>query len=307
MNATPKRQAGVFVPLFALKGNGDQGIGDTRAMKEMVDWCSENRLTVLQILPINETSGDNSPYNAVSSVALEPTTLSVRPEDIPGLSEELYAELLGRHDLRAVDPDTVAYGILRAFIRDMGFHAMDELDTEEEAGFSEFSQQNQYWLNDYIMFRALMEQYGGSPVWTTWNEEHKSPQQASRWYARLVGEKKLEFDRLLRYYSFLQWVLDLQWAEVSRYATEKGVGIMGDIPFGVSRNSADVWASPDWFNLEWSGGAPPESQFQGDKFIRVWGQNWGIPPYHWDRMERQTTSGGGAGWSMLPDILTFFE
>ena len=128
MNTSPKRQAGIFVPLFALKGTGDQGIGDTRTMKEMIDWCRENQLSVLQILPINETSGDNSPYNAVSSVALEPTTLSVRPDDVPGLSDELYQRLLRQHKIKSSKGDTVAYNILRPFIREMAFEAMDLLD-----------------------------------------------------------------------------------------------------------------------------------------------------------------------------------
>jgi 4-alpha-glucanotransferase len=280
-----KRKAGVFVPLFALKGSEDQGVGDTRAMKEMIDWCHERQLSVLQILPINETSGDNSPYNAVSSVALEPTTLSVRPGDVPGLSQQLYEEMKCKHALDSLGTDTVVYSRLRPFIRDVGFHAMDALNSDEEAAFLSFCESHEAWLYDYSLFRSLMEWNAGSPVWMDWREEHRSPHQASRWHSHLEEVEKNRLDRLIRYFSFLQWVLDLQWCDVKQYAAKRGVGLMGDIPFGVSRHSVDVWASPDWFNLEWSGGAPPEPSFQGDTFIRRWGQNWGIPPYHWDRME----------------------
>ena len=59
---------------------------------------------------------------------------------------------------------------------------------------------------------------------------------------------------------------------------------MGDIPFGVSYYSADVFARPDEFALDWSGGAPPEPYFKDDEFTQKWGQNWGIPLYRWDRM-----------------------
>ncbi len=286
MNTTPERQAGVFVPLFALRGKEDQGIGDTRAMKEMIDWCADHQLSVLQILPINETSGDNSPYNAVSSVALEPTTLSVRPDDVPGLSQEVYQQIKSRHALEQVDVHTVSYSLLRAFIREVALSAMDSLKDQEEVAFAEFREQEESWLYDYAVFRSLMDWHDGSPVWTSWPDQHRSPQQAFQWLAHLEEEPKNQFELTIRYYSYLQWVLHLQWNEVSQYAAQKFVGIMGDIPFGVSRNSADVWATPDWFNLEWSGGAPPEPAFQGDKFIREWGQNWGIPPYHWDRMEQ---------------------
>jgi 4-alpha-glucanotransferase len=56
---------------------------------------------------------------------------------------------------------------------------------------------------------------------------------------------------------------------------------MGDVPFGVSYYSADVWAEPEIFNHEWSGGAPPEPLFTADAFTQKWGQNWGIPLYRW--------------------------
>jgi 4-alpha-glucanotransferase len=59
---------------------------------------------------------------------------------------------------------------------------------------------------------------------------------------------------------------------------------MGDIPFGVSYYSADVFGRPNEFALEWCGGAPPEPYFKDDKFTQKWGQNWGIPLYRWDVM-----------------------
>jgi len=68
------------------------------------------------------------------------------------------------------------------------------------------------------------------------------------------------------------------------YAEERGVALMGDIPFGVSYCSADVFARPDEFVLDWFGGAPPEPTFKDDAFTQKWGQNWGIPLYRWDRM-----------------------
>ena len=72
--------------------------------------------------------------------------------------------------------------------------------------------------------------------------------------------------------------------EIKSYAEERGVALMGDIPFGVSYYSADVFARPDEFALDWSGGAPPEPYFKDDEFTQKWGQNWGIPLYRWDEM-----------------------
>src|SRR5881628_1984976 len=81
MNLSPeKRIAGVLVPLFALRGENDLGIGDLGALREFIDWIAEIGFTLVQLLPINETGADNSPYNAISAIAIEPTTLYLGPD-----------------------------------------------------------------------------------------------------------------------------------------------------------------------------------------------------------------------------------
>src|SRR5215467_11843060 len=88
MNLSPeKRIAGVLVPLFALRGENDLGIGDIGALREFVDWIATIGFKLVQLLPINETGADNSPYNAISAMAVEPTTLRLAPgspEDLTG-------------------------------------------------------------------------------------------------------------------------------------------------------------------------------------------------------------------------------
>jgi 4-alpha-glucanotransferase len=86
------------------------------------------------------------------------------------------------------------------------------------------------------------------------------------------------------FFCYVQWVAHQQWRAIKSYAEERGVALMGDIPFGVSYYSADVFARPDDFVLDWCGGAPPEPYFKDDAFTQKWGQNWGIPLYRWDRM-----------------------
>ena len=63
------RTAGLLVPVFAMRHEDDLGIGDTRAVKEAIDFCARNSFQVLQLLPIHETFGDHSPYNPISSRA----------------------------------------------------------------------------------------------------------------------------------------------------------------------------------------------------------------------------------------------
>jgi len=279
------RKCGVFVPLFALRGGDDRGIGDTRALKEMIAWCGRHHLSVLQILPVNETSGDNSPYNAISSVALEPTTLSLRVVDIPGLSESHLRSVCERHPLPESFRHSVPYGRVRARVREATWEAMDHLPAEEEASLGAFRQTEKEWLEPYVHFRALMEWNGENPVWQSWPQEHRNPEWILNWRDSLEASQQTAFNRLIRYYSYLQWVLDRQWTDVRMFGLECNVRLMGDIPYGISRHSADVWANPKWFDLNWCGGAPPEPFFQGDEFIRKWGQNWGVPHYRWQEME----------------------
>ena len=85
--------AGVLVPAFAIRTEDDLGIGDTEGMRQMINWCHRHRLNILQTLPINEISDDNSPYNAISSMALDPTTIAVSPREIPDLSAARYRAL----------------------------------------------------------------------------------------------------------------------------------------------------------------------------------------------------------------------
>ena len=90
--------------------------------------------------------------------------------------------------------------------------------------------------------------------------------------------------RRLDFFCYVQWIAHQQWRDVKAHAEQRGVALMGDIPFGVSYYSADVFSRSDEFLLDWSGGAPPEPHFKDDAFTQKWGQNWGIPLYRWSAM-----------------------
>ena len=85
----------------------------------------------------------------------------------------------------------------------------------------------------------------------------------------------------------MQWIAFTQWRDVKRHAAERGIGLMGDIPFGVSAQSADAWAHPQLFRTGWCGGTPPDRIFKHDPFVQKWGQNWGIPLYDWEAHRAQ--------------------
>src|SRR6266513_3639380 len=100
MNLSPENKiAGVLVPLFALRRDDDLGIGDLGALREFIDWIAEIGLTLVQLLPVNETGADNSPYNAISAIALEPTALHLAPGSPEDLTQEDFDEVICEVDL----------------------------------------------------------------------------------------------------------------------------------------------------------------------------------------------------------------
>jgi 4-alpha-glucanotransferase len=289
MNLSPEKKiAGVLVPLFALRGEDDLGIGDTGALREFIDWIAGIGFKVVQLLPINETGTDNSPYNAISAVAIEPTTLHLAPNSLPDLTREEYDASLADADLQTLRSGEVKYRrvkklkrrILEKAFANFSAHASEERRVE----FETFCEEEAAWLRDYALFRILMEENDESAAWNRWPAQHQSIERARTWLRSLPQDRQAALATRQNFFCYVQWIAHQQWRAIKSYAEERGVALMGDIPFGVSYYSADVFARPDEFVLDWCGGAPPEPYFKDDAFTQKWGQNWGIPLYRWDRM-----------------------
>jgi 4-alpha-glucanotransferase len=307
-----KKIAGVLIPAFALRREGDLGIGDTLALKQSIEFCARNNLSVLQVLPINETGGDNSPYGAISSVALDPILLTVDPDCIPGLDGGDFERMVAESGIRNVDPCWVHYDIARklkldllrsAWARFKSAHAEDGGDGWQE--FEQFQKEHESWLPYYTLFRTLMDLHGGNACWTSWPSEQQTYDGAQVWLAG--SELKGELEDRRGFCAFVQWRAFKQWLELRHEADRHGVKLMGDIPFGVSRYSCDVWAERSLFDLEWSGGAPPEPLFQGDPFVTKWGQNWGIPLYKWAVHKKENYRWWRQRIGRLTDVFHYFR
>src|SRR5271154_4246902 len=104
-----KKLAGILCPVFAIRTEGDLGIGDTEGVRQMIDWCQAHGISMLQVLPINETSDDNSPYNAISSMALDPTTIAVLPKYLPDLTAAKFKEIAKPGLLKELRAGAVKY------------------------------------------------------------------------------------------------------------------------------------------------------------------------------------------------------
>ena len=281
--------AGILAPLFALRRDDDLGIGDVGSLREFVDWTAEQGFRLVQLLPINETGNDHSPYNAISSVALDPTTIEVTPLAIPELTEEDFAEITSSVDLRVLRAGSVIY----SFVKPLKLRLLDRAfahfmatswrrnDTRSRE-FRAFCRAERAWLKDYALFRVLMDENGGTERWDTWPAEQQTADAAGHWLAGQRPAVRRAFELRMRAAKYRQWIAWEQWRDVKAYAEARGVALMGDIPFGVSYYSADTWGVPEIFDLKWSGGCPPERILEVDEFTHKWGQNWGVPLYRWD-------------------------
>jgi 4-alpha-glucanotransferase len=287
MTLSPEKKiAGVLAPLFALRRENDLGIGDLEALRQFVDWAAEIGFKLVQLLPINEVGGDHSPYNAISAVALEPTTLHLAPGSPKDLSQEDFDDALGDIDLAKLRKGAVKHDRVRRLKMALlgKAHRRFLQRKEEEADFKTFCETEGEWLNDYAFFRALMDENDGRETWDRWQEQHRQPDEAGAWLAGQAAEVQERFSERESFFKYVQWVAFDQWRAMRAYAEERGIALMGDIPFGVNLYSADVYSRRDQFALDWSGGAPPEPYFKDDEFTQKWGQNWGIPLYRWDIM-----------------------
>lgn len=289
-----KSMAGVLEPVFAIRTEDDLGIGDTEGVRQMIDWCHRHGLSIFQTLPINEISDDNSPYNAISSLAIEPATIAVSPGHLPDLPARSFKKLATRERLAELRCGPVNYPKVKELKRKLLEAAFENFldrhfnrETPRALEFRAFLMENAEWLSDYALFRLLMEENGNVPTWDRWVPEHRGPRRARTWLLSLPEARRNDLMRKQLLFMYVQWVAFSQWQAVKAYGAAQGVYLMGDIPFGVGRFSADVWANRSLFDLDWSGGAPPEKVFKVDPFTEKWGQNWGIPSYRWDELRRR--------------------
>ncbi len=275
------RSLALLIPPFCLRRDQDLGIGDTTALKDLIEWAANHGISLIQLLPVNEAGPDNSPYNAISSVALDPIYLDVSPGAIPEVSESDFLQALAQADAARPEP-LVDYSA----VRDRKLHLLAaahgqwlsaDRTSQRWRQFAAFRQAEAAWLEDFCVFKFAMQQ-AGHERWEEWPEEYRDPNRLRGEISKLTEDQQ---DATLGFYAWLQWLAAEQWGGVKKAAQGHGLRLMGDIPIGVSRFSADVFFHQHLFDLNWCGGSPPEPAFRDDPFTQHWGQNWGIPLYRW--------------------------
>ncbi len=274
--------AGVTVPLFSLRGESSWGIGEIGDLVPFAKSISEAAgLRLVQLLPLGEiAASERSPYSAMSAFGIDWIYLSM--SDIPELPAESLREALGgdmgmaivrrAKDSARVDYDAVRFAKSRALR--WAFERFEQTaqnsPNERTQSFEAWSADERHWLEDYALFRALKDARKEEPWWK-WEEPLRERQPWA------LDRARVEFKSAVRFYKYLQWLAHAQWDKARVQLHDRGLEVMGDLPYMVGRDSADVWGNQREFKHDRNVGVA------GDQFDPE-GQDWGLPPYKWDAM-----------------------
>ncbi len=263
-----KKRAGVLTALFSVYSQNSQGIGDFQDLKLLIDWAVITGNSIVQLLPMNELGPLYCPYDSLSAFALEPMYISLGPaiyyrkkditEKIQEIKKKFPANKLSV-DYRIKEEKL---GLLWEI-----FQAQERIDSTD---FIKFKQDNPYWLLDFALFKVLKNCQGGKP-WYEWEEVFRNR------LNHALEDFYVAHDKEINFQIWLQWLAYKQLKTAKLYAQKKKVLLKGDLPILVSMDSADVWAHPEFFKLDFAAGAPPD-------MYCAKGQRWGMPIYNWQNI-----------------------
>jgi len=257
------RRAGVLLHITSLPGNAATGDLGAEA-RHFVDFLADAGFSVWQTLPLGPTKGDGSPYQTSSVHAGNPDMISIElPLERGWLAEP-------KDEVQQLTSAAKKQALRLAW---HGFR--DYASATEVEELEAFCGQQAYWLEDYVLFRALQESQGG--CWWEWPAELRDRDVPSLGTARAALKGELDYLR------FEQFLFFTEWMALKQYANDHGVRLFGDLPIFVAHDSAEVWAHREMFDLREDGmprtvaGVPPD-------YFSATGQRWGNPLYLWDRM-----------------------
>ena len=266
------RTSGVLLSVTSLPSKYGIGCFD-QAAYDFVDWLEKAGQTYWQILPLGATShagAFDSPYQAYSAFAGNPYFIS-----LDALVEE--GVLSGYECVEmsfGSDPEHVDYQALYDNRLKLLHKAYERSEIYKNEAYQSFCKENFWWLDDYALFMAVKDFFGGAN-WTQWPNDIRMHYGFALNYYR----EKLYFD--VEFQKYLQFKFYEQWSKLKKYANDKNIQIVGDMPIYVSPDGSDVWAQPEMFQLDEQNmptqiaGCPPDN-FSAD------GQVWGNPLYRWD-------------------------
>lgn len=266
-----QRSAGVLLHITSLPGPFGSGDLGPEAFG-FAEFLAAGRQRWWQMLPIVPIGAGNSPYSSISAFAggwhlINPL----------GLVQDGWLEHREAQPIKTRRLDRVDYGIVlerrnallrKAFAR---FHAQ----RRKPVNYEKFCQDQQAWLDDYALFCALKRRHNLAN-WTRWDSDLRRRQPAALKTAARELADEIEYER------FVQYAFDRQWFACKQHCNRLGIALIGDLPFFVDHDSADVWANQELYRLDANGRPKLVSGCPPDYFSKT-GQLWGHPQYRWER------------------------
>jgi len=266
------RRAGVLLHPTSLPGPGGCG-GFGQAAHDWLALLGRHGIGVWQLLPLAPTDGTGSPYSSPSGSALNPWLLDAEllvqqgflqasdRDALPGA-----ADRSGPLDLAAMPARSRALGEALA-------RRWPSQSQEQQRAFGRWRRSQRGWLPDHALFMVIRRLQDGQPWWLWPAPLARRQRPALRRLASQRADWLLEEE-------LLQWQLERQWQQLRQQAQRVGVQLLGDLPFYVAHDSADVWAHRALFSLRADGSLTAQSGVPPDYFSAT-GQLWGTPVYRW--------------------------
>lgn len=287
--------AGLAIALYGLRSERNWGCGDFTDLENLLEWAAGEAgasfigLNPLHAIP-NRQPFNISPYLPSSTFYKNPIYLDLdRVEDFRNSRRarrwlarpEVQAEIEALRASEFVEYERVwalkLCGLKLAFLT---FLRELREGSGRVGGFREYMQREGDLLDGYATWCALDDwihrRYPGIWNWPDWPEEFREPDSFA---TRSFAEK---YWRLVLFYKYAQWQVDLQLESAQRAARERGmpIGLYHDLALATDRYGADLWAHRPLYVYGCRVGAPPDG-------FSPKGQDWSFPPPHSD-MHRET-------------------
>jgi 4-alpha-glucanotransferase len=271
-----ERIAGILLHPTSLPGKF--GIGDLGDEAfNFINFMEASGQKLWQIFPLGPTGYGDSPYQTFSAFAGNPLLIS------PSLLlKEGFLTDEDLNDIPDFNPHHIDYGRVINYKYSILKKAYDNFKKINNkkiiSDFLLFNKDNNDWLDDYALFMAAKEDHGGI-VWSQWSKDiaFRNEAKLEEWRIKLADD--------INFRKFIQWNFFKQWKAVKKYANDKGIRIIGDIPIFIAYDSVDLWANKHLFSVDENGklrfvaGVPPD-------YFSETGQLWGNPLYKWDEMKK---------------------
>ena len=283
-NTSSKKLTGVAVPLGALYTKENPVIGEYPDLAVFAEFCKKSGIDLIQLLPVNDTGTQSSPYSGLSAYALHP--IYIRLKDIPEFQplydsdpkfKEKYDEFVSKYNYTLrYDYDGISKA-KEALLLALYTTTETYKNGSADAALSKWISSND-WVKTYAVYKNLKHTYEQAS-WKSWHKEdqQKTPEELKKlWSTKAFLKEHL-------FHAWCQMIADAQFTEATKKVHELGIKIKGDMPILMNDDSCDAWAYPQFFNQNLRAGSPVDNE-------NPTGQNWGFPTYNWKNLKADNYS-----------------